>query len=119
MFRLLRFITTLMLALSLSGLSPIAGELAERAAEETTADANCGPRQRGEHDDCDDDCDDGCDDDGCCVGFVHSCGCCAAALPPDASRLPVRTARRVQHRLADDDDAHEGIRARIDRPPRA
>ena len=114
LLRLLRFVAALALALSLSGLSHAAEEMVESvvhvAATGHSAHASEHPEGDGhtgaEH---------------FCFGTVHHCGCCstAFAVTTGATWLPMRTIHRVQHRYVEDDLAHDGVRVRIDRPPRA
>jgi hypothetical protein len=102
------------MAMSLSGLGHAAEEAVEAAVH--VADTGHGPHaehhpegeaERGtEH---------------YCFGSVHTCGCCptAVAAATHSTLMPVRAARHVGHAVDDDDLPADGIRKRIDRPPRA
>ncbi|MGB1700279.1 MAG: hypothetical protein ACPHRO_10015 [Nannocystaceae bacterium] len=79
--------------------------------------------ERADHGDHEDPCED-CDDGGCadtdCMGALHSCGCCpnVAGTTSHAPAIPRPSSDDPRCPCTDDLQIREGVRARIDRPPR-
>lgn len=112
--RLLRLFSALILALNLSGVSHAAEEFVENVVHvaETGHGAHATDHPEGhadrstEHD---------------CFGNVHHCGCCRTAVAAafGSPLLPEGTTHRVAPPSTTGDNRASGVRARIDRPPRA
>ena len=75
----------------------------------------------GEHEGPCEDCDDAGCDDADCMGALHSCGCCpnVVGATSHAPNLPSPLQNDPRCACTDDVEVREGVRARIDRPPRA
>ena len=74
----------------------------------------------GEHERPCEDCDDSGCEDADCMGALHSCGCCPNVVGA-TSHAPALTSPFVNDlrcACSDELEVREGVRARIDRPPR-
>lgn len=115
---MLRALVALLMAMSLSGLSHAAEEAVESAVHvaDTGHDAHAEHRPEDQRDSCPDPCPDQ-----CCPSTVHNCGCCptAVAATDGSSLFAARAAEPVGRAAVDDVVVLDGIRKRIDRPPRA
>ena len=100
------------MVLSLSGVAHAAEELVESAVHvaETGHGAHCAEHPEGtasnaEH---------------FCFGSVHNCGCCPSAVdaPRSSVRLPPQGLCQATLELPRPDAVRDGVRDRVDRPPR-
>jgi hypothetical protein len=111
---LLRVLLALLMAMSLSGLSHAAEEVAESAVHlaDTGHSAHAELHPEGEATQ---------DTEHFCFGAVHHCGCCstAVAAPIGSSQILVGAARKLRGPPTADDYIADGVPRRIDRPPRA
>lgn len=102
------------MALSFSGLSHAAEEVVESAVHlaDTGHGAHAGDHPEGEAKP---------GQEHFCFGAVHNCGCCptAFAAPVGPVALPSHGAHRLRRQFLDDDPIVDGVRLRVDRPPRA
>lgn len=113
-FGCLRLLLAILLAMSISGLS----HAAEEGVEMVLHSPDTGPHVHADH----------CGDDGVavtpedfCFGGAHHCGCCptAFAAPLPSTSLPCPASDRLREDILNEDAPLDGMRARIDRPPRA
>ena len=113
-FGLLRMLCAVLVAMSLSGVSHAADEVVENAMHlaETGHAAHADLHPEGEP---------GADREHYCFGSVHNCGCCASAVaaPPASAALPAPSAVIVRKLGSSWAVGSDGVRSRIDRPPRA
>ena len=98
---------------------PAAASIGDDPCSSSQADAEgC---DDGEHEGPCEDCDDGGCEDADCMGALHSCGCCpnVVGATSHAPVLPNYSDNDLRCACSDDLEVREGVRARIDRPPRA
>lgn len=114
LLRLLRFAAAVMLVMTLSGLSHAAEELVENVVH--VADTG-----HGAHADTHPEGETGPGTEHFCFGTMHNCGCCPAAFAAatGSTQLPFHATHRLHLGVGSDDVDSDGIRSRIDRPPRA
>lgn len=114
MLRLLRLVAVAMLVCSLSGLSHAAEEVVENIVHvaATGHGAHAAEHPEGET---------GPDTEHFCFGVMHNCGCCPAAFAAGtgSTSLRLQAMQLVALGFGSNDVAADGIRSRIDRPPRA
>lgn len=103
------------------GIDNVAGAASIVDGPWTSSHADMDRCDDGEHEGPCDDCDDGGCEETDCTGALHSCGCCpnVVGATSHAPALPSPLESDLRCAGSDKLEVPEGVRARIERPPRA